>query len=86
MSNKTLIGLHWLSIIWIIVILILASVSLYQTNEAKKNDDPTEHLNQLRGLNIASVVLVVVLLIPLLWWIYKQSKIGFSSSIVEVVF
>ena len=86
MSSKGLVGLHWLSIVWIIIILILSAVTLYEIVQAHKEDDPTKRLSYAENLSIASVVFISVLLLPLLYWIWKQSKIGFSSEMIDVVF
>lgn len=86
MSSKSLVGIHWLSLIWLVAILILSAVSLYQTNKARATDDPTTELSKIYALNIALVVLVGIILMPLFWWTYRQSRIGFSANMVEVVF
>lgn len=86
MSGKSLIGLHWLSIIWLFTILIITAITLYEAGLAKKEEDPTPYINHIQALSIAAVVLVAVLLLPLLGWCYKQSRIGFSSEMIEVNF
>ena len=86
MANKGLIGLHWLSLIWLIIILILVSVSLHQINQAQKLEDPTEKISTVQHLNITAVVFVSVILLPLIYWIWKQSNAGFSSEMVDISF
>ena len=86
MSNKALVGIHWLSLIWIIIILVLSSISLYKTQQAQKADDPTNDLNIVKHVDIALVVFVSIILLPLLYWCYKQSKIGFAADMIDVVF
>ena len=86
MTSKGLVGVHWLSLVWLIIILVLSAVTLYETMQAQKAEDPSDKINTIQHLSIASVVFVSILIMPLLYWVYKQSKIGFGSDMMEVVF
>lgn len=84
-TNKTLVGIHWLSLVIMFAILIMASISLYRAGEAKNAIDPTDDINIIYNTNIALIIFIVIIIIPMLMWCYKQSKVGFGSTMVNVV-
>lgn len=79
-SEKTVVSLHWLTLVYVIAMLIMAAIASWEIQKLKDKPLDPDARNAALSLNIALSVLLGLLLIPLIWWAWKMAASSWKNG------